>query len=84
VVDPAVVLGPTVARYQAVNLGFSVAMVLGGTLARSGFQRLFWADAGTCAMVGVLAWRGLPRGRPGRPGRRYRGRPRPGLDAGPL
>lgn len=52
--------------FWAVNLGFSVAMVLGGTLARSGFQWLFWADAGTCAVVGVLAWRGLPKGRPGR------------------
>ena len=52
--------------FWAVNLGFSVAMVLGGTLARSGFQWLFWADAGTCAVVGVLAWRGLPSGSPGR------------------
>ena len=52
--------------FWAVNLGFSVAMVLGGTLARSGFQWLFWADAGTCAVVGVLAWRGLPGGSPGR------------------
>ena len=52
--------------FWAVNLGFSVAMVLGGTLARSGFQWLFWADAGTCAVVGALAWRGLPSGSPGR------------------
>jgi MFS family permease len=52
--------------FWAVNLGFSVAMVLGGTLARSGFQWLFWADAGTCAVVGVLAWRGLPSGSPAR------------------
>jgi MFS family permease len=52
--------------FWAVNLGFSTAMVLGGALARSGFQWLFWADAGTCAVVGVLAWRGLPGGSPGR------------------
>jgi predicted MFS family arabinose efflux permease len=51
--------------FWALNLGFSVAMVLGGTLARSGFEWLFWADAGTCAIVGVLAWRLLPAGSPG-------------------
>src|SRR5215471_16173340 len=52
--------------FWAVNLGFSVAMVLGGTLARSGFQWLFWADAGTCAAMGLMAWRWLPRDRPPR------------------
>jgi len=50
--------------FWAVNLGFSVAMVLGGALARSGFMWLFWADAGTCAVVGVISWRWLPRDRP--------------------
>ena len=52
--------------FWAVNLGFSVAMVLGGALARSGFVWLFWADAGTCAVVGVMSWRWLPRDRPPR------------------
>jgi MFS family permease len=74
--------------FWAVNLGFSVAMVLGGTLARSGFQWLFWADAGTCAIVGVMAWRGLPGGRPGRAGqageRRSRKRPAGGSPAAPV
>jgi MFS family permease len=46
--------------FWAVNLGFSVAMVLGGTLARAGFAPLFWADAFTCAVFGVLVWRAVP------------------------
>lgn len=52
--------------FWAVNLGFSAAMVIGGTLARAGFTTLFWADAGTCALFGLLVWRGvtetLPQG----------------------
>jgi MFS family permease len=46
--------------FWAVNLGFSVAMVLGGTLARTGFTSLFWIDAATCAVFGVLVWRTVP------------------------
>ena len=46
--------------FWAVNLGFSVAMVLGGTLARAGFTPLFWADAVTCAVFGLLVWRAVP------------------------
>lgn len=46
--------------FWAVNLGFSVAMVLGGTLARAGFSPLFWADAVTCAVFGVIVWRAVP------------------------
>jgi MFS family permease len=44
----------------AINLGFSVAMVLGGTLARAGFVPLFWVDAATCALFGLLVWRAIP------------------------
>ncbi|MBV9379426.1 MAG: MFS transporter [Streptosporangiaceae bacterium] len=50
--------------FWAVNLGFSVAMVLGGTLARAGFIWLFWADAATCLVFGLLVWRGVPETRP--------------------
>jgi len=46
--------------FWAVNLGFSVAMVVGGTLARAGFTPLFWADAATCAAFGLLVWRAVP------------------------
>ena len=53
--------------YWAVNLGFSVAMVLGGTLARAGFTPLFWADAVTCAMFGILIWRAVPETLPAAP-----------------
>jgi MFS family permease len=46
--------------FWAVNLGFSVAMVLGGMLARAGFLWLFWADAVTCVAFGVVVWRLVP------------------------
>lgn len=50
--------------FWAVNLGFSLAMVLGGTLARAGFLWLFWADAVTCVLFGVIVWRLVPDARP--------------------
>jgi MFS family permease len=53
--------------FWAVNLGFAVAMVTGGALARAGFVWLFWTDAATCAAFGVLAWRTLPPASPHRP-----------------
>ncbi|MGE5290712.1 MAG: MDR family MFS transporter [Micromonosporaceae bacterium] len=46
--------------FWAVNLGFSVAMVLGGLLARAGFVWLFWGDAVTCAIFGLMVWRAVP------------------------
>ncbi|WP_337959895.1 MDR family MFS transporter [Actinomadura madurae] len=46
--------------FWAVNLGWAVAMVLGGTLARQGFLWLFWIDAVTCAAFGLLVWRAVP------------------------
>ena len=58
--------GPDRARafgllFWVVNLGTSAAMVLGGTLARTGFTTLFWADAATCAAFGLIIWRFVPR-----------------------
>ncbi|SEF44385.1 Predicted arabinose efflux permease, MFS family [Thermomonospora echinospora] len=53
--------------FWAINLGFAVAMVLGGTLARAGFLWLFWADAVTCLVFGVLVWRAVPETRARRP-----------------
>ncbi len=50
--------------FWAMNLGFSVAMVAGGWLARSGFTVLFWIDAITCVIFGVLVWRAIPETRP--------------------
>ncbi|MEU6425526.1 MFS transporter [Microbispora sp. NPDC046973] len=52
--------------FWAINLGFSVAMVAGGWLARSGFTVLFWVDAVTCLVFGLLVWRAIPETRPAR------------------
>ncbi len=49
--------------FWAVNLGFAIAMVLGGMLARAGFAWLFWCDAATCALFGLLVWRAVPETR---------------------
>nr|WP_243716281.1 MFS transporter [Actinomadura darangshiensis] len=49
--------------FWAVNLGWAVAMVLGGTLAQRGFLWLFWIDALTCAAFGLLVWRAVPETR---------------------
>ncbi len=54
--------------FWAVNLGFSVAMVVGGSLARAGFTVLFWADAATCVAFGLLVWRGVAETLPSRTG----------------
>ncbi|MGD3110812.1 MFS transporter [Streptomyces sp. YGL11-2] len=48
----------------AINLGFSVAMVLGGYLAGHGYPLLFWLDAGACTAFGVLVWLAVPETRP--------------------
>lgn len=49
--------------FWAINLGFALAMVVGGTLARQGYLLLFWADAVTCAVFGLLVWRAVPETR---------------------
>jgi MFS family permease len=52
--------------FWAVNLGFSIAMVLGGVLAQRGFIWLFWADALTCLAFALIVLRAVPETRPGR------------------
>ncbi|MFC6085469.1 MDR family MFS transporter [Sphaerisporangium aureirubrum] len=52
--------------FWAVNLGFAIAMVAGGWLAQSGFLWLFWIDAITSVIFGVLVWRAVPETRPQR------------------
>jgi len=52
--------------FWAVNLGFSIAMIAGGWLAQTGFTTLFWIDAVTCLIFGVLVWRAIPETRPDR------------------
>ncbi|GAA4229922.1 MFS transporter [Actinomadura meridiana] len=49
--------------FWAINLGWAVAMVLGGTLAQRGFLWLFWIDAATCVGFGLLTWRAIPETR---------------------
>jgi MFS family permease len=52
--------------FWAINMGFSVAMVLGGVLAQRGFLLLFWVDAITCIAFAVLIMRAVPETRPQR------------------
>ncbi|RIK63974.1 MAG: hypothetical protein DCC65_14960 [Planctomycetota bacterium] len=40
--------------YVAINLGFSVAPVIGGFLAERSFTLLFWGDALTCAIYAAI------------------------------
>ncbi|MGI8334124.1 MFS transporter [Actinomadura scrupuli] len=53
--------------FWAVNLGFAAAMVAGGTLAGAGFHWLFWIDALTFVVFGLLVWRAVPETRAARP-----------------
>ncbi|PJN39062.1 MFS transporter [Streptomyces sp. CB02959] len=48
----------------AINLRFSVAVLLGGHLAADGFGPLFQIDAGACAAFGLLVWLAAPETRP--------------------
>ncbi|WP_246405477.1 MFS transporter [Nocardiopsis algeriensis] len=50
--------------YWAVNIGFSVAAVLGGALAQRDFTLLFWVDAVVCVMFGLMIWWRLPPDEP--------------------
>jgi MFS family permease len=46
--------------YWAVNLGFSVATLAGGLLAKHGFIWLVWVEAATSAAFAVLVWWAMP------------------------
>lgn len=56
--------------YWAVNLGASVAPVLGALIAASSYRLLFAADGVTTAMYGVMLWVALPETRPADAARR--------------
>ncbi len=45
--------------YVAVNLGFSLAPVIGGALARHAFSWLFWGDAATSVLCAVFVALGI-------------------------
>jgi MFS family permease len=53
--------------YWAVNLGASVASVLGGLIATRSYRALFAADAATTVLFGVILWAALPETRPAGP-----------------
>jgi MFS family permease len=52
--------------YWAVNLGASVAPLLGGVIATRSYRALFMADAATTVLFGVILWAALPETRPAR------------------
>ena len=53
--------------YWAVNLGASIAPLLGGLVAARSYRALFAADAGTTVLCGVIVWMALPETRPANP-----------------
>ena len=73
---------PPLQRVQAyglihwvINVGFAVAAVLGGLLADVDFTLLFFADAATTAIYGVIVAIGIPETRPARVARSAETRP---------
>jgi MFS family permease len=53
--------------YWAVNLGASIAALLGGVLAAYSYRLLFAVDAITTAVFGIVLWAALPETRPAAP-----------------
>ncbi|MEV8630467.1 MFS transporter [Streptosporangium sp. NPDC051023] len=52
--------------FWAMNLGFAVAMVAGGWLARAGYGWMFAINAAAALAFGLLVWRAVPETLPGR------------------
>ena len=50
--------------YWAVNIGASIAPIVGGLVAARSYRALFAADAATTALYGVILWAALPETRP--------------------
>lgn len=50
--------------YWAINLGFAIAALLGGQLAKWSFTGLFLIDAASTTATALLLWRTLPETRP--------------------
>jgi MFS family permease len=50
--------------YWIINVGFSLALPLGGFASRAGFLTLFVADACTTFLYGVIVWWKVPETRP--------------------
>ncbi|WP_433159060.1 MDR family MFS transporter [Kribbella sp. CA-247076] len=50
--------------FWAINLGFSVSTVSAGVLASIGYGLLFWINAGTSVIAGLVIWAMVPETRP--------------------
>ncbi|HET6986173.1 MAG TPA: MFS transporter, partial [Kribbella sp.] len=50
--------------FWAINLGFSISTVSAGVLAHLGYGLLFWLNAGTSVIAGVVIWAMVPESRP--------------------
>lgn len=50
--------------FWAINLGFSVSTVSAGVLASFGYGLLFWVNAATSVVAGVVIWSMVPESRP--------------------
>lgn len=54
-------------QYWAINLGFALASVIGGYMAKRNFGALFIADAATTFVLAAIVWRLIPETRPAAP-----------------
>ncbi|TDW77637.1 MDR family MFS transporter [Kribbella pratensis] len=50
--------------FWAINLGFSVSTVSAGVLASFGYGLLFWVNAATSVIAGLVIWMMVPESRP--------------------
>jgi MFS family permease len=64
VIDPADRPRAYGLMYWAVNLGASIAPLLGGAIAARSYRALFAVDAATTALFGIILWVALPETRP--------------------
>ncbi|NGN62689.1 MFS transporter [Streptomyces sp. A7024] len=53
--------------FWAANLGFSIATVTAGVLARHGYGLLFWINATASVVAALIVWRRVPETRPPAP-----------------
>ena len=53
--------------FWAANLGFSVATVTAGVLAKHGYGLLFWINAAASVIAALIVWRRVPETRPPAP-----------------
>jgi len=50
--------------FWAINLGFSISTVSAGVLASIGYGLLFWLNAATSVIAGIVIWTMVPESRP--------------------